>query len=438
MYQIGDDSELDRLSREASDKYTPPGKPDWDALREELDIVLPVKEKRRRTLLIFWWVWPLLLATGGFIYWYSHYTTPIQQDKTTTATQVSPIPENKTLQTGKSAHAITSGSTNPGATPLQTDVFEKNRSRQDLSKKSVMTITKKTPLSFEHTDGKPGKVSSHENIVIPDQGNTIAAGNTSVSAWGKTDNTVIHPGNNPIQVITDSQKNEIKEPLIMTPTPETGNRENKKNDSHTVITSSGKGFSYSLLAGVDKSTVKYTHGDHPGYNLGIEIGYHFNHRWSIQTGAIYTQKKYTVNGSDFTPPKGSWASNYQFDEIEGYCRMWEVPLLVRYQLGTGRKPSPISFSTGLSSYFMTKENYTYYYLYNGQPVIRNTNYASSDTHLLSIWHISAAYSSPVSKKWILGIEPYAKLPLGGVGFGQIRLSSFGINLFLQHRQPSKK
>lgn len=68
MYNLGDDKELDRLSREAAGRYTPPGEANWQALSEELDRIMPVTEKKKRRFL-FWWLLPLLLIGGGAAYW---------------------------------------------------------------------------------------------------------------------------------------------------------------------------------------------------------------------------------------------------------------------------------------------------------------------------------------------------------------------------------
>ena len=68
MYNLGDDRELDRLSREAAGKYNPPVQPDWEAMHQKLDEIMPVEEKKRR-IVFFWWLFPLLLVGGTAIYW---------------------------------------------------------------------------------------------------------------------------------------------------------------------------------------------------------------------------------------------------------------------------------------------------------------------------------------------------------------------------------
>jgi len=79
MYNIGDDNELDRISREAAGRYSPPaGGSDWESLSAELDKVLPVAEEKKRRGFFFWWLLPVLLAGGGAAYW--QMTTPIKTD----------------------------------------------------------------------------------------------------------------------------------------------------------------------------------------------------------------------------------------------------------------------------------------------------------------------------------------------------------------------
>lgn len=212
--------------------------------------------------------------------------------------------------------------------------------------------------------------------------------------------------------------------------------EDKKAIQKNTLPARGKGWSFSLLTGVDKSTVKFKYGYAPGFNVGVELAYHFNDKWAVRTGGIFTQKNYKLAGEDFTAPKGTPVSYYKLDQVEGSCHMWEIPLLVSYTISSNGKKA-VTLNTGLSSYFMTHEDYDYYYPYNGVPTSRNASYNSSDTHPLSIVHFSAGFENRLSKSMSLQIEPYAKIPLGGVGFGNIQLSSFGINLSVQYRQPHK-
>ena len=105
----------------------------------------------------------------------------------------------------------------------------------------------------------------------------------------------------------------MKPKLSQCRNPANQQQKNKKRRTlpSRLVPQEGKGWSYSLLAGVYKSTVKFKYGNNPGVNIGIISGYHFNDKLSIHTGAIYTQKNYKVAGEDFIAPKGSWASYYK-------------------------------------------------------------------------------------------------------------------------------
>jgi hypothetical protein len=123
------------------------------------------------------------------------------------------------------------------------------------------------------------------------------------------------------------------------------------------------------------------------------------------------------------------------ETVAGYCQMWELPLLVRYNFAL--KPTSSFFvSTGLSSYFMKHQAYTYDYK-NNQGVWGSSSWSSDSTfnHVFSILDLSAGFEKKIGKHISLQVEPYARIPLSGVGFGDIRLSSYGLNLnVLYHKR----
>ena len=198
-----------------------------------------------------------------------------------------------------------------------------------------------------------------------------------------------------------------------------------------------KAINIGLVAGMDFSTVKFTHGDNAGYTFGLTGGYQFSKKWAVYTGALYTKKNYALDGSDYHPPKHYWTQYVKLETVEGYCKMWEFPLLARYTVNPGAK---IAFfaSTGLSTYIMKEQAYNYNYKTNaGQAMSAAWTNDSTFNHVFSILHLSAGIEKQLGKHMNWQIEPYAKIPLGGVGFGNIRLSSFGINLSVQYRKVLK-
>ncbi len=459
MYSVDDDNELDRLSKEAAGKYEVPGKANWQAMQVELDKVLPEEKKPQRKFFFFWWLLPALLL-GGTAWWYLQK----KGDGSTTEKNIIPIAHNKTsnttqaekqVSTDHSVAAIQKNATVTQPVTLQSAMDKQSSmSTSDLSLKRLpvektgiripaainRTSAIKTAEKNEVTQ-QPAYPSNQLTVspvkVIPADANGVDKATLPASKNNATQST-----ETPIKM--DGDKLIVSNPPIVKEASETVSQPREEPaiqpiivSKKTVTVASQGRWSYSFLAGVDKSTVKFTYGVNPGINLGILAGYHFNTKWSIHTGAIYTQKNYKLAGADFTAPKGSWLSYYKLENVEGYCRMWEVPLSVRYIVSNRDKTSAF-ISTGLSSYFMTKEDYNYFYYSNGLPVTKGASYASTDTHILSIAHISAGFEKRISSTMSLIIEPYAKIPFTGVGLGNIKLNSFGLNFALQVRQSSKK
>ena len=204
------------------------------------------------------------------------------------------------------------------------------------------------------------------------------------------------------------------------------------------VSKSEKAILFGVTAGFDFSTVKFSYGSNAGYNIGVMGGYQFNKHWAVITGVTYTKKNYKLNGSDYHPPKHDWTQYVDLQQVDGFCRMWEIPLNARYTFNPSAK-NVFFGSAGLSSYIMKKQQYDYYYKNNmGMPMVAPWHNDSTFNHIFSILNLSLGLQKPVSKHLDLLIEPYARIPLGGVGFGNIRLSSFGVNLTVQYKKSLKR
>lgn len=457
MHNLGDDKELDRLSREAAGRYTPPGAPNWDALSSELDKVMPVEKKKRR--IIFWWLLPVLLAGGATAYFLVSKSdtetiaqapaTPATPKETTTAI----VPEKAS---GKETAPQEPASKEKASIQIPTEKTKTNAAQTNLSTANNNRPIKRFPVSkpLMHVENNAvsrssetsnNAVSSNANNVtknaselISKNGNSVVENDPSKEKNTARETELTKATDQPTKTENNTAAQENKTETALPETaPATEPVTNKKEA--TSLKPRGKGFSFGVLAGVDESTVKFKYGNNAGYNVGVSVGYHFNDKLSIHTAAVYTQKKYKVAGPDFTAPKGTMISYYKIEDVDGSCNMWEFPLVARYTLSQGKKSSVFA-STGLSSYVMTNEDY-YYRFYNGSGVLtsRNAEYYTGNTYFMSILHLSAGFESCMSKNLSLIVEPYAKLPLsGGIGFGSIRLSSFGLNFSVQYRQPAKK
>ena len=413
MHSFEDDKELDQITRSAAEAYDAPSAGNWDMMQRVLDRELPQQKKRRYGFI--WWIFPGLLAIGLGFYVMNNY--PKQAVQNTTV---------KTLETNKQTSNQQTTDSEKRPVPIITLQPTNQSINQPVLIKENQEASSKsnafnTLFSEDPTKSKLIVVAPKENQ--PNNSNTaVVIESNSISeqrnAFGQTNNV-------------DTAKTTIPTTVsLVEPVAETSNK------SITISPKNKKGFFVGLVGGVDVSTVKYSYASKPGYNIGATIGYRINNHWSVQTGAIYTQKNYKLMGKDFNPPKGSWISYYNIETVDGYCKMWDIPIIGTYHFNSSGKTNTF-VSIGTSSYFMKAENYNYLYNYNNQYYSRSASYNSNDQHLFALLHISAGVEKSIGKNISTIIEPYAKLPLGGVGYGSIQLSSFGLNFSVQYRQPKK-
>jgi hypothetical protein len=205
----------------------------------------------------------------------------------------------------------------------------------------------------------------------------------------------------------------------------------KKTDNKKV-----KGFEIGIVGGPDMSNVKFTHATDAGYNIGLQLGYRFSNRWSVNTGIIYTKKNYEANGKDVAKYGYFTRPDVKLNTMEGYCTMFDFPLNVRYDFSVNSKRRFYA-STGLSTYIMKRENYDYYYTYNN--IDQTSNWDSKErgfgdsTYLFSILNLSAGFERALNKHFSIQAEPYLKLPLSQLGHGKLNLNSYGIYFSVKYR-----
>lgn len=415
MYHPDDDNELDRLSRDAAEHTASPGTASWSRMAQELDKVMPQGNKKRR-LILLWWLLPCLLVTGlSFYFWNQYHERPQAKLK---------------------------------SSPL----LPAHQNNEPVTRLPENTILKTHPPA---TDEQP-PLSAQLNHTVIDQKNTLGSINLPSSSLPQLGATILPPpaydeirsqqattkevtGNNAMnREDINHQQTAASKDVHHTDTTI------PRQDHHPVDTSliahqesnasSYSKFSMGIVAGTDISNVKFRYTETPGYNIGLMAGYYLNKRWSLHTGAIYTKKNYKMDGADFTAPKGSPASYWNLQTVEGNCSMWDIPLLVRFRPGR-KSTSHFSFSTGLSSYFMKNENYDYYYPSptTGAIVKKSGNYNTGNAYWLSVVHLSAGFEKPIGKKISMQFEPYVKMPLAGLGVGSMRLNSLGFNVTVQYR-----
>jgi len=471
------DKDLDRLSREAAEQYDVDQSPSgWEHLEQRLNKELPPqKEKDRRRFLWIFFVF-LLLSGSGLVWMLADKKgneTAVNSDsisstnKNETSQPIEPSTETKTTEnkkvengTSESAPLTSKKAGSDNTVPANSDLTvsltpgtEKNVSQKNKLKpliKEERTSTKRStfsrkktsvtiagtepslkksankgtdPLSSDPEKKETAKKNDTENSVpppiVPVTDKPTVQSDASSTANNKTN-------------AQSTNKDPLPEPAAANPaaasTEKKKNASNKKNKDR---------LGFSLLTGIDKSNIHGTGSNKLGYNFGTQVSYNLSKRWSLITGFIYTKKNYSAQAEDFHPPKHYWTNYVTLNSLEGDCIMWDIPLNVRYNITT--KPSNTWFvTTGLSSYIMRKQAYTYDYMYLGTPTKRDWETSSQENEWFKILNLSAGYERALSKSWSIQAEPFVKIPLSGVGFGSMDMSSYGILLGIKYKPVFNK
>jgi cytoskeletal protein RodZ len=183
----------------------------------------------------------------------------------------------------------------------------------------------------------------------------------------------------------------------------------------------------------DFTSVNSLAGNRPGSTVGLTLDYQFANHWYIGSGLLLDRKNYAARAQDFHAPPDFRQNNIvaqHLDYVKGTFEMLEIPLNLRYDFSvTG---STLFFaSAGVSSYLMTSENSNMYGNPWGYPSHQPCPDTGRHSYLFSAATLSLGVETGLSNSLSLLIAPYMKIPTRGVGFGQVQMSSVGINFALK-------
>jgi Outer membrane protein beta-barrel domain len=488
------DKDLDRLSREAAGEYDPGdivGPRSWEKLEMGLDRhlghVIP-RHVRRFYRLPFYYAPVVLLLVGASYYFVRNHKTqkevssgsppltlvkpaPTSKDKPSTSSQ-NPVSTDKSTSTlvlppataeqpsasaagAGSRHDLTSGSsatsgsaTSPGsltASSPSAGAHSPLTHRHSINGHDrSMTSSAGSPISAA---GKPaGKSARKSNVsdasiaVGPDNAspNGSTKGSTSLPS-GTTKGTGTTPpsgtagrslslstvrGLVPIKHsgrISDSALRAFTAKAMPTPIQRKGG------------TYVNRSLQIGVLLAPDFSSVNSMSGDKPGSSIGLTADYQFAHRWYVGTGLLLSRKNYAAAPADYHAPKNYYSMNNMnnIDFVKGSFNMLEIPLNLRYDFSVAG--NTLFFATaGLSSYLLSSENCNFYYTnFFPRQDFKNMHYKNEPEFLFSALDLSVGVEMGINNSLSVLVAPYVKVPVRNIGFGQVELSSVGINFVFE-------
>jgi hypothetical protein len=460
--------DFDNRIKDAADHHHPTyDEKAWDKMQALLDKHMPQPEKKRRRFFFFWIVGLLLLGSGAA---WLLLEKPWKKDEPVTA--VAPMGSEKntdrTVTPGSTASSATENGT---ATTSVNDITTTSNTNADGSSVTTATDTDKKVVE----PAGAGSLSDQKRItlVTGTEFNKEAEQfiTTSNPGIGKKKKTRKATAVNDKAIVTANDRDKIAEPVIQ-PKKETPSiniitdpvvvaAESKPVNAVTPTVSEEKKqatkteqkpeepvapaqlakkqdqkkkekspFFISVSAGPDISAVGTSSIGKTRLLTGAGIGYTFKNRLTLRTGFYMASKVYTASPEQYKPGVPIPGIQY-LTKIDADCKVYEIPLSLLYNFGRSEKQGFFA-GAAVSSLVMKKEDYDYVYNYPGQPTYTYRHSVNNENkHLFSILTLSGGYQRKLSNTFSVAAEPYVKIPLTGVGLGNIKLSGAGVLFSVQ-------
>jgi hypothetical protein len=470
--------DLDKKIVEAAENHHPVyDEKGWAVMETLLDKHLPQEGKRRRRFLL-WWILPVILAgsvwlivqlpknkgrvttvinkeTGTTVAQKNNNTPAVNStDDQTAADAVPPVSANNSADpvknTGTGNETVTSEKTTSVNLPVVTEKGNE-KTKGDITALSTKNNYHRTVPGNSNvktrklTTGLPDKDKT-AGIKDKTDGDTKKADGDPLidiaAGAGNIKKRAVQQQNEQPGIIPEKEKNKTGDPVtekvainkpeeIKTPgKPDSVSQMIKKETAKTKTNSKKKklsSFFFSLSAGPDISYVSSNKAGSVKMVLGAGIGYNYKDKFTLRTGFYTGRKVYSASADAYHAPPAFNQFYPYLQKVDANCKVYEIPVSLSYNFG--KKSSPDWFvSAGLSSFLMKEETYNYFYKYTptgntftNKWTIKNENY-----HFFSVATLSGGYKKSISKRVSIMAEPYIKIPLGGVGYGKVKLNSGGV------------
>ncbi|AHF17777.1 porin family protein [Niabella soli] len=315
------------------------------------------------------------------------------------------------------------------------------------------------------TENRPARVTGTDTT---DQSNKKEHNNTTTETAG-ANNALIMPQRQPEEVISAPVREEpvsglitntaplkfspgangfVKKDSVLPRQPQQGilslrgNPEEKDNkpvyhinpqwepQTETAGNSRSPGFKWQIgvQGGSNLGMVKGDVSKKPGVNAGVVVQRKLGtSRFSLESGVMYESMTYAVNNEDFTP--NGYPVSTKVSNIEGSCSMIDVPVNVRYDVISSKKNKAF-VSTGVSPTMIVKQSYVYDYDKGDGPARIDRDVSGKGNSVYAVANLSIGYE----QKWnhiSVQVAPYVKIPMGEIGYGNLSLGGIGTQISIK-------
>jgi hypothetical protein len=443
---------FDNKLKQAADQHHPSYDENaWAKMEKLLDRHLPDKKDRKNRFILFFLLF-LLLGGGAWLF----ISRPWQQSS------------NVTTQTEARAKIPAPNNTNPNTVNDQTATVTNDEKAPVANnngdhKNDIASVDARNENNVKNKPvDQPGNQAASRQALVKTTKNSSPKNNASNdvdiavtnAGKGKRDNqrvnevdknaSVIPPAANTADPVSKNDRAQMDKTPVATQADnstdkkteesnqsltrqEANDKKDKKELANRGSKKRGNYISFSVSAAPDISSVNFNGSGKFQLLVGAGVGYTFNNKWTVRTGFYTARKVYSANKEEYKPDGG--LPNYRYlDNIDADCDVYEIPVNISYNFSKSSRQS-FFVTTGLSSLIMKKEVYRYLYKYPGNPPPTYTytkTINNENKHYFSVLTLSAGYGRKLNNTFAISAEPYVKLPLTGIGYGNVKLNSAGI------------
>ncbi|MBS1731083.1 MAG: outer membrane beta-barrel protein [Bacteroidetes bacterium] len=203
--------------------------------------------------------------------------------------------------------------------------------------------------------------------------------------------------------------------------------ENKKSKLNVIKIKTTDRFYLALTAGPSFSSVKMQPIPKAGYSLGMLLGYNLTKNLDLETGVLFVKKYFNAEGKDFNEEEVKLPEGTNIISLNGAAKITQVPLNVIYHFNS-KSSNRFFVSANVITNVIHSESYNYKLNDNETYNELSRSYKRGSDKLFSNLSIGAGYSQYLGNNWKMNIEPYYQFPLSGIGIGNLKIQTFGINL----------
>ncbi|MCP9753945.1 hypothetical protein EGI26_02060 [Lacihabitans sp. CCS-44] len=197
-------------------------------------------------------------------------------------------------------------------------------------------------------------------------------------------------------------------------------------------------LAFNLGFSPDYSKVNTSTFGQMGHNFQLILDFKISQKLTFRTGIIQSLKLYDAYPEDYVWPLKWGKPSSPLKEVTATCKMLDIPVSLSYQL-LEKGPNKLYTSLGVTNYKMMNEKYEYWYENDADPNLKWRKWEGSTGFFgAGVINMSLGLERRLNNLLSVQVEPFVKIPVKNVGFGNVKLLTTGIFLNIKTHPPRKK